>query len=175
VGINPRLFLVLFIFIAIITNKADAMISFPFEKPLDYLIKSAVSGCYYLMLDLETDLSRKVYASQCINLDEIEALRNKLKDLSGVSSVDITEQELVLIYTCNYISNCSSSDKENFYKWFLKFDTGEIKDSDDFRKVNVNYHKACCLLIEQHYADFPSLAAKKKVLEKIFGELKEEN
>lgn len=113
------------------------------------ILGSALHGALWLSLDLKSDLSVRIYSSGFFDLDELQAFIARFNNEKD--KLEITEDELLLIYSCHYVQALFACDKENFFAWFLRNEKDEdkIKDSEDFRKVMEDGQKAMVRFIER--------------------------
>lgn len=133
--------------------------------------KPAIALARFLMLDLSTDFSRLVYNSGILDEDEVAAFSNKMKQAIPGEQLLLPASEMLLLYTCTYIYVCFTQQKEAFYKWLLAFDTGEIDNTDHFRKVIQAAQLALTESIETLMKDDKLLPQRKQVLINTFGSL----
>jgi hypothetical protein len=112
------------------------------------ILGAALNGALLMSLDLKTELSIRIFSSGFFDMDKIQTLINRFK--SGVPKLELTEEEVMLIYSCHYVQALFTLDKEYFFSWYLRNDTDEdgIKDSEDFRKYMEDSQKAMVKVIE---------------------------
>jgi len=60
----------------------------------------------------------------------------------------LNENELGMVYICHYIFAAFAKDKEAFFKWHLTHDSGQVKDSEDFRKTTFVIQAGIVAIIE---------------------------
>lgn len=136
------------------------------------LLKMSLSTSLYLMLELESDISKKVFESGLINYDQLKDFYEEIKDKEG-DEFEVDEQELMLIYTCHYIANCFAQDKEAFFKWFMLHDNGQVANSEKLRLITMNGHNGATRVFEERDFWNELMEQRKVFLENLFGELEE--
>ncbi|GDX52765.1 hypothetical protein LBMAG27_18120 [Bacteroidota bacterium] len=136
------------------------------------LLKMSLSTSLYLMLEPESEISKKVFESGLINYDQLKDFYEEIKDKEG-DEFEVDEQELMLIYTCHYIANCFAQDKEAFFKWFMLHDNGQVANSEKLRLITMNGHKGATRVFEERDFWDEKMEQRKLFLENLFGELQE--
>ncbi len=153
--------------------KTQASFFIPLAAPFNYLTLAAISTIRFLLTDLSTDFSRHVYTSNLFDPEKLKLLKEKIEQ-KGTGDFTASEEELLQIYSSHYMANLFGADKNAFFKWYLEFEQGDVKDSEDFRKVMMNTHKAALIIIENTYGENTFLIKQKKKLEEVFGSIREE-
>ncbi|MBK5285664.1 MAG: hypothetical protein JJE25_09700 [Bacteroidia bacterium] len=140
-------------------------------EPYRSLLGGAISGSFFLLLDLSTGFSRKVFASLFLTVDEIEDLRKRFKEAGD--EMELSEKDVELVYTCHFIHSSFAQDREAFFKWFMENEekANNVSDSEDFRKVTAESHSFMAATIEKSNLWTDALQKKKQKLVELFGDL----
>jgi hypothetical protein len=131
--------------------------------------KAAVSITRTLPYTLQSEFGSKISK---VTLDDAQLLIKFLLRLDNAideAPFDFTGEELVLLYTCHYIANCFTQQKELFFKWFLQHEDGTVGNSHNFRISLQNVQFAGALVIYNSGVCESEIDSRKQQLLQLFG------
>lgn len=131
------------------------------------LIKLAISISYIQLKNNETDFSHNVNDLFLLDVDDLSSLKSKIEQNRNRESVSLGKEELLLLYTCHYVTNCFFRDPA-FWNWFNEFGDDKI-DSSAFREANIAGQWAAVQIIEESPQWDEDFSLRKSTLQESLG------